>query len=358
MSMATRLLLSRYADSAFWLGRYIERSENLARILDVNMNFSRDSRGSQNWRSIVQLNADEKRFDEAYDVASYANVVGFYVLDRENPTSIISCIRAAKENARSLRPLLSTEMWQHINMFQSTVSKLSPEDVKPGELPHVCQLVKEQCQLHTGITEGTFFRDQSWHFYLLGKRIERADMTTRILDIKYHLLLPMDQTVGSAVDVSQWNALLRSLAGYHAFRREHPRGMSPASVAGFLLFNQNFPRSIAICLREIHDSLHTLRTNFGLRAGTGAMELLDETMAALEAQSPQTVIDYGLHEFSDYLQRQLIAITREIRQDFCGAPPPEPEPANDEASGPETGQERGAVGLSEQSQSGQSQFQS
>ncbi len=321
MSTATKLLLARYADCAMWLGRYIERAENLARILDVNMHFSRDARGSQNWRSIVQLNADEKRFDKAYDVASYANVVNFYVLDRDNPTSIISAVRSAKENARSLRPLLSTEMWQHLNMFNNQLSTLSADDVKPSELARISAMIKEQCQLHTGITEGTFFRDQSWHFYLLGKRIERAYQTTRLLDIKYHLLLPMDQTVGSPVDVSQWNALLRSVAGYHAFRREHPRGMSPKAVAGFLLFNSAFPRSIWTGLSEIDFNLHRLRSDFGLRAGNGAMELVDETRAALESHTPDTVVNFGLHEFSDYLQRQLSAITTEIRRDFCGFEP-------------------------------------
>ena len=182
-------------------------------------------------------------------------------------------------------------------------------------------MIKEQCQLHTGITEGTFFRYQFWHFYLLGKRIERADQTTRLLDIKYHLLLPMDQTVGSPVDVSQWNALLRSVAGYHAFRREHPRGMSPKAVAGFLLFNSAFPRSIWTGLSEIDFNLHRLRSDFVLRAGNGAMELVDETLAALESHTPDTVVNFGLHEFSDYLQRQLSAITTEIRRDFCGFEP-------------------------------------
>lgn len=324
MSTATRLLLARYADCAMWLGRYIERAENLARILDVNMHFSRDSRGSQNWRSIVQLNADEERFDKAYDVASFANVVSFYVLDRDNPTSIISAVRSAKENARALRPLLSTEMWQHLNMFNNHLSTLTAEDIKPSELNRVCAMIKEQCQLHTGITEGTFFRDQSWYFYLLGKTLERTDQTTRLLDIKYHLLLPMDQSVGSPVDVSQWNALLRSVAGYHAFRREHPRGMSPKQVAGFLLLNPQFPRSIRVSLSQIDSNLHALRREFGLRAGTGAMELLDETRSALDEHNPETVVEFGLHEFSDYLQRQLIAISTEIRKDFCGYIPPEP----------------------------------
>lgn len=321
MTIGTKLLLARYADCAFWLGRYMERAESVARILDVNLHFSRDSRGSQNWRSIVQLFADEERFDETYDVASYANVVNFYVLDRENPSSIVWGIRAAKENARALRPTISTEMWTQLNMFNNAMATLTPDDLKQSELSRVCAGIKEQCQTHMGITEGTFFRDQSWYFYLIGREIERADQTTRLLDIKYHLLLPHDQVVGSPVDVSQWNALLRSVAGYHAFRREHPRGMSPKQVAGFLLFNISFPRSVALCLSEIDSHLYRLKTGFGLRAGNSAMELLDETRAALSAHSPDTVIQYGLHEFSDYLQRQLIAITAAVRQEFCGVAP-------------------------------------
>ena len=320
MTIGTKFLLARYADCALWLGRYMERAESLARILDVNLHFSRDSRGSQNWRSIVQLNADEERFDKSYDVASYANVVHFYVLDRENPSSIISGIRAAKENARSLRPMISTEMWSHLNVFNNTMSTLTPDDLKPSELSRVCSVIKEECQTHTGITEGTFFRDQSWYFYLIGREIERADQTTRLLDIKYLLLLPPNQQVGSPVDVSQWNSLLRSVAGYHAYRREHPRGMQPKQVAAFLLFNMSFPRSIALSLAQIDGHLHRLRSGYGLRAGSGAMELLDETRAALAGHTPDSVIHYGLHEFSDYLQRQLIAITAAVRQEFCGAP--------------------------------------
>jgi len=321
MTIGTKFLLARYADCALWLGRYMERAESLARILDVNLHFSRDSRGTQNWRSIVQLNADEKRFDKAYDVASYANVVHFYVLDRDNPSSIVSAIRSAKENARALRPTISTEMWSHLNVFNNSLATLTPDDLKPSELSRVCATIKEQCQTHAGITEGTFFRDQSWYFCLIGRELERADQTTRLLDIKYHLLLPQDQRVGSPVDVSQWNALLRSVAGYHAFRREHPRGMSPKQVAAFLLFNMSFPRSIALCLSDIDAHLHRLRSGFGLRAGSTAMELLDETRAALGGHTPDTVIQYGLHEFSDYLQRQLMAIAAAIRLEFCGVQP-------------------------------------
>ena len=314
-------LLARSADQIFWLARYMERAENMARILDVNNQFSADARGSQNWRSVVQIFADEERFHEAYDVASYANVVRFYVTDRENAASIVSSIRAAKENARGQRPLISTEMWVHLNVFNDAIQAIRAEDMTMQELPRLCSWVKEQCQMQYGITEGTFFRGQSWLFYQLGKHLERADQTTRILDIKYHLLLPTVWAVGGAVDVSQWNALLRSVAGYHAFRRVHPRGMSPEKVAGFLLLNGQFARSVVASLRRAEECLDMLRREHGLRAGAEAAEMFDEMNAAMGSVSIENIISGGLHEFIDSLQRQIIALTIAVRRDFCGVIP-------------------------------------
>jgi len=217
----SEVLLARFADCIFWLARYVERAENLARILDVNETFSRDSHGGQNWRSIVQLNSDEERFFATHPAATAPSVVKFYVIDAANPNSIISAVRYARENARTLRPLISTEMWVQLNVFHNRLAGLSEADLMPGKLAALFGSIKEACQAHTGITEGTFFRDQGWYFYQLGRYIERADQTTRLLDIKYHLLLPSGTDVGSPTDVSQWNALLRSAAGYHAYRRLH-----------------------------------------------------------------------------------------------------------------------------------------
>jgi len=145
-------LLARYADCIFWLARYVERAENLARILDVNETFSRDIRGGQNWRSIVQLNSDEERFFATHDTASVQSVVTFYVIDGDNPTSILSAIRFARENARTLRPLISTEMWVQLNVFYNSLIGLSGADLAPGRLAALFATIKEACQTHTGIT--------------------------------------------------------------------------------------------------------------------------------------------------------------------------------------------------------------
>ena len=315
------VLLARYADCIFWLARYVERAENLARILDVNETFSRDNRGGQNWRSIVQLNSDEDRFFSGHDTASAHSVVTFYVIDAENPTSIVSAIRCARENARTLRPLISTEMWVQLNVFYNHLAALSAADLQPGDLAGLFTTIKEACQTHTGITEGTFFRDQGWYFYQIGRYIERADQTTRLLDIKNPLLLPSVADVGSPVDVSQWNALLRSAAGYHAYRRLHSASTTPSRVAGFMLLNTAFPRSVHHCVCEVGRLLGEVKSHSGLRRGNDAAEELDRLQALLGTLDISAILESGLHEFLDSIQRQLIAITRELSIAFFGYVP-------------------------------------
>jgi uncharacterized alpha-E superfamily protein len=315
------VLLARYADCIFWLARYVERAENLARILDVNETFSRDSRGGQNWRSIIQLNSDEERFFAGGRKISAQSVVEFYVLDADNPTSIVSAIHSARENARTLRPLISTEMWVQLNIFYNHLASISVADLAPGRLAALFTTIKEACQTHTGITEGTFFRDQGWYFYQLGRYIERADQTTRLLDIKYHLLLPEIADVGSPTDVSQWNALLRSAAGYHAYRRLHAASTTPARVAGFLLLNQAFPRSVHHCVREVGRLLGDVKSRYSLRGGNDAAEELDRLRAVLGTLTIMAILSEGLHEFLDLIQQQLIAVSRDLSIAFFGYEP-------------------------------------
>ena len=310
------------------MARYVERAENLARILDVQETFSRDSRGSNNWQPVLQLNADDERFSEAYGEPSPEKVIQFYVMDRENPSSILSCVSLARENARTLRPLISTEMWVQLNTFHNRLRSMGSEAASEPRLARLCALIKEGCQTHSGITEGTFYRDEAWYFYQLGRLVERADQATRLLDVKYHQLLPMPAQVGTPIDVSQWNALLRSASGFHAFRRIHPTGMSPATVAGFLLFNRHFPRSVVACVEQIERTLTDLRHIYGLSVGDEAMEQLDILRAELAGQTIKSVIEQGLHEYLDWIQRKLIDFTGSLGHEFFGFEPPTEQPAD------------------------------
>lgn len=316
----SEILLSRYADAIFWNARYIERAENLARILDVTETFTRDASGAQNWLSIVQLHADEEQFFARTKHVTPELVRWFYLLDATNPTSVVSAVRSARDNARALRPLISTEMWMQINMFHRWISSLDSDDLAPGRLNDICRRIKEACQTYTGITEGTFYRDQTWHFHEIGRYLERADQTTRLLDMKYHLLLPQPSDVGSPIDVRQWHALLRSAAGYHAYRKLHPRGMTPGQVAGFLLLNRQFPRSVYLCVSQIDLLLAELKRHYGLRGGNGAAEQLDNVRTLLGDMSITEILSQGLHEMLDLIQLRLNAATHDLARSFFGAP--------------------------------------
>jgi len=320
-------LLSRYAESIYWLARYVERAENLARILDINETFSRDSRGWQNWRSILQLFRDEERFFEEHEEADADSVLYFYTLDQRNFSSIISAINMARGNARTLRPLISTEMWIQLNIFSNKLKSIPREELSEPRLTRFCSQVKEACQTHTGITEGTFYRDESWFFYQIGRSIERADQTTRLLDVKYHLLLPNDETIGSPLDVSQWNAVLRSAAGYHAFRRVQPSGMTQVDVSGFLLFHGRFPRSVRACVHDIRNRLDQLRSTYRLIGGTKAQEQLDELCSVLDDITIDQVVSKGMHEFIDWIQIMLSHIHAELGTAYFGYPDPVDETA-------------------------------
>jgi uncharacterized alpha-E superfamily protein len=315
-TIRTSDLLSRYAESTVWLARYMERIENLARVLDVTETFVRTGYDSDGWSSVVQINADDKPFYALHEKATAASVVSFYLLDTQHSNSIASIVHIARENARTLRPLISTEMWTHINVFYNWVRRLTENDIRPSQLSALCARLKQECQTHNGITEGTFYRDQGWYFYMIGKYLERADQITRLVDIKYHTLLPREAGVGSEVDISQWNALLRAAAAYHAYRRNMPRRIEPQAVAGFLLLNNAFPRSLSLTLRQVYWALGQLRTDYGLRRSAAILERLDELRAVLHDQSIEEIILRGLHEFLDWVQLELRAIQEGVADAF------------------------------------------
>lgn len=280
------------------MAHYVERVENLARIIDVLLSSAGGRGTADHWRTLLDINSDAGRFTGAGHAVSADAVLRFYILDDGNMTSIRSMIRAVFENARILRPFISTELWAHINVFQKSARGLSPGVLCAAELPRLLSSIKENCQAHTGIGEGTLHRDQGWHFYQLGRYIERADQTTRLLDARF--IRPDEaDAAGSPLENGEWGVLLHCAGGYHAFRRAHPVGMVPDAIAGFLLFNPAFPRSFSLCLNEVDALLATLRSRYGLRGGVAAMERIDEIRGALFERNPAAIIAAGLHEFLD-----------------------------------------------------------
>ncbi len=307
MSMHHSPLLTRDAEGLFWMARYLERVENLARLIDVTQTFESPGREAESWAALVAINSDGPGLEKRGMPIEADSIKRFYLLDAENPNSIPACIEAARTNARKLRPLISTEMWMQLNVFHRNVMAIDPAELDGDALSRLCRQIKEGVQAHTGITEGTFFRDQGWHFYELGRLIERADQTTRLLDIKYHLLVQGTEEERRVAELTQWNAVLRAAAGYHAFRRVADAGFVPADVVAFLLADTSFARSVALCVGGMDWHLGHLRSAYGLRDTAGVLERLEEVRAMLDAPV-QRLLPHGLHDYLDGLQSGLIGV--------------------------------------------------
>jgi uncharacterized alpha-E superfamily protein len=314
-------MLSRVADSIYWLNRYIERAENIARFVDVNLNLLLDAPTimSEQWKPIVMTTGDLELFLARYGEPTAENVIQFLTFDEAYSNSILSCLRAARENARSVREIISSEMWEQVNSFYLTVKDASHAQLA-SQLPSFFAEVKMASHLFAGVTDATMSHNEGWHFGRMGRLIERADKTARILDVKYFILLPAVSLVGTALDELQWIALLKSASGYEMYRKTQRR-ISPTSIAKFLLLDREFPRSIQFCLLEAEHSLCQIT---GAHPGTwsnSAERTLGKLRAELDFITIEEVIQTGLHEFLDHIQSQLNVVGHEIVETFLTLEP-------------------------------------
>lgn len=309
-------LLARQAENIFWMARYVERAENLLRLLDITQTFSPGSSNAQNWQSILELHLDTPQFLASCPTVSAENVTRYYLTDENSPNSVMSCLANARQNSSTLRAIISTEMWVHINTLYNFMRGVKLEEYEPQEWHELFMELRSRCQAYTGVTESTLYRDQGWYFYQLGRQLERADQVTRLLDIKYHLLLPSVEDVGTSLDDQQWYALLRAAGGYHAFRRERPAELSPHTVAGFLLQAKRFPRSLASCLHAVKETLFILTRDYRLEAAEEAYAVSNDMIYKLESRDIELIIGNGLHEYLDNVQLGVIETTNRLGRLF------------------------------------------
>jgi uncharacterized alpha-E superfamily protein len=310
-------MLSRVANSIYWMSRYLERAENVARFIDVNLNLTLDmpAQMGEQWAPLVNTTGDFELFAKRYRVPTRENVMNFLTFDRENPNSILSCVRNARENARSVREIISSEMWEQANRFYLLVKDAS-RNKSLTENPHdFYSSVKLESHLFDGITEATMSHGEAWHFLQVGELLERADKTSRILDVKYFILLPEAKAVGTAIDNIQWAALLKSASALEMYRK-HFKQIDPSKVADFLILNRDFPRSVLSCLDRAASSLHAITGSsedaFSNKAEQGLGRLLGE----LNYTQIDEIIYDGLHEFLDKLQNRLNWIDDAIYESF------------------------------------------
>jgi uncharacterized alpha-E superfamily protein len=310
-------MLSRVAESIYWMGRYVERAENVARFVHVNLQLMLDSPDytGQQWEPLVFISGDEEDFAKRYGAATQDNVLKFLAFDYENPNSIVSCLRAARHNARSVREIISSEMWLELNTFFLMADSVAGQGLELDALHEFFDDVKSKSHLFNGVTEATMTHGEAWHFCRLGKQLERADKTSRILDVKYFILLRAVSDVGTAWDDIQWAAVLRSTSAFEMYRKDRGR-ITPKGVADFLLLNRDFPRAIHHCLISARESIHSISGTPIGSYNNPAEKRLGQLCSELFYASVNEVIAFGLHEYLDALQIKMNQIGAEIHETF------------------------------------------
>ncbi len=315
-------MLSRVADSIFWLGRYLERAENYARFIDVNFNLSLDLPPgiSAQWKPLILATGDKEYFEKLYGKDySRENAILFLGFDVRNRNSIVSSVSYARENARTIRENISKETWEILNELYLYVKRLQKEEVWKKKNAEGCfKEIKYRLQLIAGIATDTMPRTQGWFFSELGQYIERADKTSRILDVKYHFLLPSAEDVGSPLDFLHWGALLKSVSGFNVYCQMYGR-IAAGNIVDYLVLNRHFPRSILFCLISAEECLHEIsesKKGFSNKAE----KAIGNLRADLEFADINDVFKHGLHEYLDDLQVKLNEISKLIYEQYFHIP--------------------------------------
>jgi uncharacterized alpha-E superfamily protein len=292
-------MLGRIAQNLFWLSRYVERAENMARLLEVGYRMSLTSRreggASEHLVSMMQAAEVDEEFAKTHKVADVASVSHFMLFDESNPSSVKACLTAARTNARSVRTALTSDVWETINSAYLEYSQLRPRDVTGGKLTELLQWVKQVSHQYRGALLSTILRDDGYAFSQLGNFVERADNTARILDMKYYVLLPRATLVGGDVDIQQWTLILRAASAHRSYQHVYHDRYKAWNIADYLILRPEMPRSLMFCLDWINRTVGMLEDIYGTR--TACHDAADEVTRMLEGNNMDRIFADGLHEF-------------------------------------------------------------
>jgi len=297
-------MLSSTADHLYWMARSMERAENTARMLDVTYRMSLLKQifmePHHEWRAMISISGLHEDFEARYPEPTADNVMYFMALDKKNPGSIYNSLLNARENARAVRGTITSEMWEALNQTWLEMKRIHPKGVTEQGVSRFYDWVKERSHLSRGIAYGTLLRDDTFRYLRLGTFIERADNTARILDVKYHILLPSPSEVGGAADYYQWGALLRSVSAFESYRKVYRDQITPKRVAELLILRPDMPRSLMACIESVNRLLQEI-------GGARAKELQRRCgmlYAQLRYGSIDEIFANGLHEYlSAFLER-------------------------------------------------------
>jgi uncharacterized alpha-E superfamily protein len=310
-------MLSRVADLIYWMSRYVERAENVARVIDVNLQLVLDAPagGEEQWHSLVTATGDEADFGRRYRRATQENVLAFLTFDPLNPNSILSCLQSARENARGIREVISSDMWFQANCFYLMVKSAAaaPKDLNSAiEFFHEVKLAS---QLFAGVADATMTHGAGWHFLQIGRLLERADQASRILDVYAGAPAESRPEAGAPADLLPWGAVLRSASAFEMYCKQCGR-VSPPDVVRFLMLDREFPRSILFCLRSAQSSLRLISGTPANTFRNTPEKLLGRLCSEHEFMTADGILDGGLHQYIDEFQTKLSRAAQAISERF------------------------------------------
>ncbi len=308
-------MLSRTADHLFWMSRYTERAENIARMLEVSYRMSLQLPGSQAgyWGAALGITGLEDAYRAKYGAITAGNVLRFMSVDLDNPSSILSCLRAARENCHAVRGTVTSEVWETVNTTwleaRDSVQTLPPGSIQGSELTKYFEWVKFRSHLSRGVTVGTMLQDEAFHFTRLGTFLERGDNTARLLDVKYDELAPK---TGGAAEYYEWSALLRSVSAFEIYRKVYRDMITPQRVAELLILREDMPRSLHACMKEVEQNLRLVANTRSHETSrrAGAM------YSALRYGRIEDLMERGLHTVLTEFLDGTADLGNRIAQDF------------------------------------------
>ena len=309
-------MLGKTANGLYWMYRYMERAENTARLIETGQRIAltRLNQTDDEWASVLQAGDCLAGYNQAHDAITRDQAVDWMLRDKDNPSSVLSSVNAARQNARLVRTAITGEVWEATNSaFMALKGNLSRK-VSERDLPGILRLIRHHAALVRGVTHGTMLRNEIYDFCRLGTFLERADNTARILDVKYYVLLPSARAVGTSLDNVQWESILRSVSARGGFRMEFGAGGGPREIADFLILDKRMPRSLAFCVSKVCDNLGYLSEQDG--AAVASMEKVGALEKGLLSKNIDDIFDFGLHEFLQSTLEEISAISRQIEQDF------------------------------------------
>lgn len=321
-------MLARVAANLFWIGRYIERAENTARLLDMGRRMAAlpSTNGNENeWESILASSGSDFLFPESADNNSQSDVVFHLALSKDNPSSIYSCLKAARENMRSTREGISVDSWRAMNDQWLSFKDISSRLITGGSLADTIEQIKYGCMMVVGAFESTLLRDATYDFLKLGTFTERADCTARILDVKYFSLLPPEEAFEGSVDTLQWQTILEATSTRRLFRRLYGTDLRAATVIELLVQNQQCVRSLAFCFHAQRHHIRHVCDMYGVTAN--ADRRANQLFTSVTADDAEKIIQGGLHEYLGECIRANNALADEIARDFHFVPAGMPSPA-------------------------------